>query len=90
MNLAAARLGYALWSGTSMATPFVSGGAALVFAKNPGWSHKQVKDRLLFTARPVWKQNPAKRLDLGAGALDLGKALSDAVVPAEKSGSSDN
>jgi hypothetical protein len=41
---------YAAWSGTSMATPHVAGAAALVLAKNPGWTVQQVKDRLRGTA----------------------------------------
>ncbi len=41
---------YAAWSGTSMATPHVAGAAALVLAKNPGWTAQQVKDRLRGTA----------------------------------------
>ena len=69
--------GYALWSGTSMATPWVSAGAALLYAKNTAWSRGQVVDRLLGTARPIWKENPSMRQMLGSGALDLGAALGD-------------
>src|SRR6266700_4635514 len=45
--------GYKLLSGTSMATPHVSGAAALVFAQFPGITHHQVKDRLMSSAEPV-------------------------------------
>lgn len=38
------------WCGTSMATPHVSGAAALVRAQNPTWSNQQVVDRLFATA----------------------------------------
>lgn len=41
---------YAAWSGTSMATPHVAGTAALVAARNPGWTADQVKERLRGTA----------------------------------------
>ncbi|HYQ82244.1 MAG TPA: S8 family serine peptidase, partial [Anaeromyxobacteraceae bacterium] len=68
--------GYASWSGTSMATPHVAGGAALVLARNPGWTSQQVKDRLRGTAAKVpgmrgrpW--SPA----YGDGLLDLEAAL---------------
>lgn len=67
--------GYALWSGTSMAAPWVSGGAALLFSKHHDWSRGQVSDRLETTGRPIWKMNPTLRLSLGGGALDLGAAL---------------
>ena len=68
---------YALWSGTSMATPWVAGGAALLLAKSPTSTRSQVIDRLESTARAIWKQNPSLRCDLGSGALDLGAALGD-------------
>lgn len=68
--------GYALWSGTSMATPWVAGGAALVCSKYPGASRNQVIERIEGTGRPIWKQNPGLRGSLGGGALDLAAALS--------------
>lgn len=45
--------GYAWWSGTSMATPFVAGAAARVWAQNPTWTNTQVRDQLQNTAD--WK-----------------------------------
>jgi subtilisin family serine protease len=72
--------GYALWSGTSMAAPWVAGGAALLQAQNPDWTRGQVVDRLRTTARRIWKENPSHRWDVGVGALDLGAALSADVV----------
>jgi hypothetical protein len=44
---------YASWSGTSMATPHVAGAAALVLARNTGWTAQQAKDRLRGTATKV-------------------------------------
>ena len=44
---------YDSWSGTSMATPHVSGVAALLWANEPLLTAKEIKQRLLTTARPV-------------------------------------
>lgn len=44
---------YDSWSGTSMATPHVSGVAALVWAHEPELTAVQLKERLLQTARPI-------------------------------------
>jgi subtilisin family serine protease len=46
---------YAVFSGTSMATPHVTGAAALVIAANPGFTPAQVRDALLAQAerRPL-------------------------------------
>ncbi len=40
-------IGYNVMSGTSMATPFVSGAAALIWAKNPNLTVAQLKSRIL-------------------------------------------
>lgn len=42
--------GYETLAGTSMATPHVSGVAALIFAKNPGWTNQQVIDKIKASA----------------------------------------
>ncbi len=52
--------GYATMSGTSMATPFVSGSAALVLSKNGGLTNQQVRNIL---------DNSA--VDLGASGKDV-------------------
>ena len=44
---------YGLLSGTSMATPHVTGVAALLAAAHPGWSAVQIRDRILGTTRSV-------------------------------------
>jgi subtilisin family serine protease len=67
--------GFALWSGTSMSAPWVSGGVALVLSANPGMNGKQAVGRLNSTARNIWKMNNGIRSGLGSGALDLGAAL---------------
>jgi subtilisin family serine protease len=67
--------GYALWSGTSMSAPWVSGGVALVLAEHPDITGRQAVGRLNAAARNIWKMNNGIRSGLGAGALDLGAAL---------------
>jgi serine protease AprX len=60
--------GYVTWSGTSMATPFVSGALALALQAHPGLSPGELKSILLSTARdrgPAGADN-----DWGAGLLD--------------------
>ncbi len=42
--------GYDILSGTSMATPFVSGTAALIWSENPSWTADQVRQRLFHSA----------------------------------------
>ncbi|MCH2134101.1 MAG: S8 family serine peptidase [Phycisphaerales bacterium] len=44
---------YAYLSGTSMATPNVTGVVGLIMSQNPSWSWSAVRDRLMDTARPV-------------------------------------
>lgn len=51
--------GYEFYNGTSMATPHVSGVAALIWSANPGWSNQQVREALNVTAE-----------DLGAADYD--------------------
>jgi serine protease AprX len=46
--------GYYQLSGTSMATPIVSGAAALLIQQNPSWTPDQVKARLMMTADKVF------------------------------------
>jgi len=56
---------YASLSGTSMATPFVSGVAAQLWEKNPSATPKQIWDELVNTARPL--DLPGS--DVGAGLV---------------------
>jgi serine protease len=51
--------GYEAWDGTSMATPHVSGAAALVWSANSSWTNAQIRDAFQKTA-----------LDLGAAGKD--------------------
>jgi subtilisin family serine protease len=63
---------YGALSGTSMASPHVAGGAALVWSQNPTWTAQQVKNRLLDTTDP--KPSLSGRTVSG-GRLNLYNAL---------------
>ncbi|MGE5590396.1 MAG: S8 family serine peptidase [Bacillota bacterium] len=80
VNIMAAKAGttnqYVSYSGTSMATPFVSGTVALMLAANPGLSPAQVKSLLMSTALD-W--GPAGTdIDYGAGRLQAYEAVKQA------------
>lgn len=66
--------GYAGWSGTSMATAFVSGAAALVRADHPAAAPAQIAEQLLSTASDLAALNPGHADQLG-GLLDVAAAL---------------
>src|SRR5207245_434337 len=59
-------------SGTSMATPAVSGAAALVLQRNPGLTPNLVKAILEYTAQPLRGFNT---LEQGAGELNVEGAV---------------
>ena len=66
------------WSGTSVATPIVSGAIALIEAANPKLDRNQVIDVLLNTSDNINKLNPKYVNQLGKGRLNLQSALNDA------------
>ena len=45
---------FAVFDGTSMATPHVAGAAALLLQLHPGWTPPEVKSALVSTAGPAW------------------------------------
>ncbi|MFM6602958.1 MAG: S8 family serine peptidase, partial [Microcystis panniformis] len=68
--------GYATLSGTSMASPHVTGAAALLWSQNPTWTAQQVKNTLMNTGDPIaalaGKTVSGKRLNVfNALAADL-------------------
>ena len=66
---------YAWWSGTSMATPFVAGQAALIRSVAPWLSAELVSKLITQTARPLDALNIKYAGLLGAGEPDIGASL---------------
>ena len=67
---------FAMFQGTSMATPHVAGSAALLLQLHPDWSPDDIKSALVNTAkRPVFDHltgtNPTGVLTRGGGRIDL-------------------
>ncbi len=69
---------FAVFDGTSMAAPHVSGAAALLLERHPNWSAAQLKSALMSTAGPAWgdtaRTTEASVLVEGAGLIDVGRA----------------
>ncbi|WP_227353713.1 S8 family serine peptidase [Haladaptatus salinisoli] len=68
--------GYVKKSGTSMATPVVSGTAALLLEAHPNWSSTRVKNVLSSTADPLGSYDVYTQ---GAGRIDAGEAIGSTV-----------
>jgi subtilisin family serine protease len=69
---------YGYKTGTSMASPHVTGGAALVWAQNPTWTAQEVKNRLLQTTDPI----PAlSGRTVSGGRLNVNNALGGSTPP---------
>jgi len=69
---------YGLLSGTSMASPHVSGGAALVWSQNPTWTAQQVKNQLLQTTDPI---SALSGRTVSGGRLNINNALGGYTPP---------
>jgi len=72
--------GYAWWSGTSMATPFVAGQAALLRGANPQLTLDEVVLLIGGTTDSLDRRNPAYRGQLGEGRIDLFASLESLVA----------
>ncbi|WP_155806242.1 S8 family serine peptidase, partial [Planktothrix agardhii] len=75
---------YATYSGTSMASPHVTGAAALLWSQNPTWTAQQVKDKLLQTTDPI---SALSGKSVSGGRLNINNALasSDTTPPTASS-----
>ena len=65
----------ALWSGTSMATPFVAGQAALIHSVSPTAKPSDVEGAIGGTARSLNYADPAYSGKLGKGLINVGASL---------------
>ena len=72
---------YAYWSGTSMATPFVSGQAALIHAVYGSLDPAGVEKRIRCSARSLFVTDPIYAAMLGAGRADVGASISLRACP---------
>jgi subtilisin family serine protease len=71
---------YESWSGTSMAAPHVSGVAALLYSANPGITYKEVRERLIKTAKPM---GSLRGKVASAGLVNAYHALMNTVPPGD-------
>ncbi|WHT21302.1 S8 family serine peptidase [Crossiella sp. CA-258035] len=68
---------YTKASGTSMAAPHVTGGAAILAQQHPGWTAEQLKSALVSTSVPVSGNGV---FAVGGGRMDLAKAVAAKVL----------
>ncbi|MER6435861.1 S8 family peptidase [Streptomyces sp. NPDC001185] len=71
--------GYVALSGTSMATPHVSGAAAILAQQHPDWSGDDIKQALVASTTP----GPYTAFQQGSGRIDLRKAIKATVFTRE-------
>jgi subtilisin family serine protease len=69
------RDGYAWWSGTSMAAPFVAGQAALLRSLSPRLDARATAGVIAATAQPLDQLNPAFVGKLGDGRINIGASV---------------
>jgi subtilisin family serine protease len=74
---------FAVFDGTSMSSPHVTGAAALLLQLHPGWTPRQIKSALVSTAAPAWADTARAREApvtlAGGGLVDLPRAMTPEV-----------
>jgi subtilisin family serine protease len=70
--------GYASWSGTSFAAPFVAAEAALILSNRPSLTSDVVVSTIRGTAHRLNRMNPTYRGQLGRGIIDIEAAVKSA------------
>ena len=70
--------GYRSISGTSFATPFVSGLAGLLRSQHPEWSLAEVRAQIARTADDIDGLNPGFEGQLGSGRINAARAVTQA------------
>lgn len=76
-------VGYAIWNGTSMASPHVAGVFALLKALHPDWTPSEAQSAVMTTAGPARLDDQgtaATPFEAGAGRIDAGRAARVALV----------
>jgi thermitase len=71
--------GYKSRSGTSLATPFVSGLAGLLRSQHPEWSPATVRAQIINTADDIDDLNPVFEGQMGSGRINAARAVTVAV-----------
>lgn len=66
------------WQGTSFATPYVAGTAALIKAVRPDWGARAIIQTILNTSKDIDELNPQFVGQMGYGRLDAASALQKA------------
>ncbi|MBC7694331.1 MAG: S8 family peptidase [Burkholderiales bacterium] len=72
---------YMTQTGTSMSSPVVSGAAGIVKNYFPAYNGLQVGERLKVTSDNIYSSNPSYLNKLGAGRINLYRALTDPASP---------
>ncbi|OQY21114.1 MAG: hypothetical protein B6I37_09285 [Desulfobacteraceae bacterium 4572_35.2] len=87
-------VGYAIYQGTSMASPHVAGAFALLKALHPDWSPAQAQAAIMTTAVATItiddEGTNATPFDAGAGRINIGQAAQAALVLDENRASYEN